>query len=358
MSNNESTATSNLTNPKSSTKKSSGKFETEKGLKSGKIYDSVSDFSRARGEDDILKILVIGEPGVGKSSFLNKLRGIRFKQKALDDSDDEFGELKLVPRKKTLSHFKVGYGKSSVTKKTSFILTHLFDDPDSPKLMLIDTPGIFDPEEHLLAKQGLGQHANRKDICTDMVEKLRALGSINGIMLIMSKSQGGRLQLSTVQTVRGFEYMFADTRQNFFLSFAFVYGKCDEDQRPNWIKLKKKKAKEYKKLMKTIEKCGVLVGMTNDLHLDSRKDAERILKCKGEEGHEETGFEYHQSCQLFFVSSKECTLDAISHEDEIFKMLKLFFESGELETKSIRNPRKYLKGSEPSEANRSEYRRS
>ena len=193
--------------------------------------------------------------------------------------------------------------------------------------MLIDTPGVLDPGE---LDQDIEQSSSK-----DMTDKLKALGNLNGILLLMSKSQGGRLVPSTVQTIKALEYMFADTKQNVFLHLSFAYSKCDPEQKKEWGSLVKKRDKEFNSIIDGVEECGVLVSVHKSIRTDSKTEAKKRFYYK------DLDEEY---CRLFFLSAKFCNEEINDPESEIFKMIRIFDSAGDLRTKYIRDPSKYLRG--------------
>ena len=109
----------------------------------------------------------------------------------------------------------------------SFVLSRFLGDPKGPKIIMIDCPGFFDPEKDLndeqRANMGLG-----KRISDDITEKLKALGSIYGLILLMPNNTGGRVSNNIINTLKAIQYMFTKLDSDFTINLAFCYAKCDE----------------------------------------------------------------------------------------------------------------------------------
>ena len=254
--------------------------------------------------------------GTGKSSLSSKLIGIKFMHE--DDEDEveykaKYGDLIRVDQNDLKDHFDVKETKISVTKESSFVLSHLFANGERRKVMLIDTPGFFDPEENasdeLRSKMGIG---DRKRMVSDLVEKLEALGSVDSVILLM-KLEGGRVPANLIIAMKSLEEMFKKSNGKFVSNLALVLSKCDDARIRDYRKKMKNKDSEYKEIIATFQKFGVEVSNNN-------------------------------SSQLFFLTSVDETLESIGRLDEFERIFKFFETCSPLKTEEINDPTDHLQG--------------
>lgn len=259
--------------------------------------------------------------GTGKSSLTSKLMGIKLMHNDCQDEIEEqgcrvrssHGELIRVDQNDLKDHFPVNDSKKSVTKETSFVLSRLMGNSTRRQVMLIDSPGFFDPEEtasdELRQKMGIG---GRKRMVDDLTEKLKALGSVDSVLLMM-KLEGGRVPLNLITAMKALEEMFSNSGDTFVANLGLVFSKCDDARIRDYRKKLKNKDKEYKELITSFQEFGV------DISSDS-------------------------SSQLFFLTSVDETLETIGREDEFGRLFGFFEKCSPLSTQDIQNPTELLQG--------------
>lgn len=118
-------------------------FMNLKDFKLNKKYTSNTHFENIRYCPYLTKIIILGEVGLGKSSLANKMSGTHYIQ-SINTQKKKYGN--LYPKIKE-ELFESGSSANSITKRTSFVLTHYLGLKNQKIIMLIDTPGFFDPEQ-------------------------------------------------------------------------------------------------------------------------------------------------------------------------------------------------------------------
>ena len=290
-------------------------FDLENGLKSNVKYTEIAQFA-AMKDCAILKVLVIGEIGSGKSSLMSKMTGVK-----LMHSDNEFhmkvrteyGELIRVDDNKLEDHFNVDNTSESVTKESGFVLSRLLGNESRRQVMLIDSPGFFDPEEAATDKirDNLGIK-DRKRITDYLTEKLQALGSVDAIILMMP-IMSWQLTQNIVTAMKSLEFMFHKSKGKFISNLALAHTKCDEAMERNYISKMKNKGENYMALIETLQTYGV-----------------EVMK--------------RDCSQLFFLTSEDETLDSIGRKDEFERLFSFFNDCSPIKTDQIQNPKEILQG--------------
>ena len=151
-------------------------------------------------ERNIPKIMIIGDMNVGKSSLCAKISGVKLRFNETYEKS-EYGELvRINPNDVVKDHFKVRNKKTSKPQKTGFVLANLLGDERKGRVMIIDTPGLLDPKEFQITKTIFNKEGEELNIhkpetespffFLDLVTKLKALGFINGLVLLLSPNSG------------------------------------------------------------------------------------------------------------------------------------------------------------------------
>lgn len=256
--------------------------------------------------------------GTGKSSLSSKLIGIKLMHEDAEDEvefrEKRYGDLIRVDQNDIEDHFGVGGTKISVTKESSFVVSHLLGNEERRRVMLIDSPGFFDPEENASdeLREKILEDPNRKRMVTDLVEKLEALGSVDCVILLM-KLEGGRVPANLITAMKALEEMFQKSSGTFVSNLALVMSKCDEAKLRDYRKKMKNKDSEYQEIIKTFQKFGVEVSNEN-------------------------------SSQLFFLTSVDETLESIGRLDEFERIFKFMDECSPLSTEEIKDPTELMQG--------------
>lgn len=289
-------------------------FETSTGLFSNIRYTRVEDFEKMNGDHSTLKLLIIGEMGTGKSSLCSKFIGIRLMYRQPFEPESKYSDLKRVDTTSLKDHFKVDNSKDSVTKETSFVLSRLLGRTDDHRVMIIDSPGFFDPQTQLGHSQRIELNipANQ-DFCQDMKTKLQALGSLDGIILLMNLRQ--RMTSTFVNTMKGIIYMFENQNDNQLISnLALCYSKCDECESKKYKKKMKNRDQEKTEMLEEFRKHGI-------------------------------NYSKGKSPEIFFLTAVNKDLESIGQSAEFSLMMEFFKKSGSISTKFVKNIFSKIKGS-------------
>lgn len=265
-------------------------FTLSNQLRSDVRYTDIQDFIKMAEEPDIVKILVIGNSGVGKSAVCNKICGIQYvynSQESESESEEEeecdtaseseqslikndsqnntmekdsntvspkqnnvYGDLIRIDKTSELTPlFKVANDSSSQVEETSFVLTHYLNDPNLPRVMIIDSPVLFHPND---AKEP--ENNRNFSLYTDMLAKLSAIKSVSLILFLLSTSNGGRISIEVLNTLKSLNFMMKKGGANLMDNVCFAYSKCDEDSPRPYQSMKKKRKSEYIQLIDYFQK--------------------------------------------------------------------------------------------------------
>lgn len=220
-------------------------------LRSNVKYSSKKDFANLKDQPGILKILVVGEMGVGKSSLCSKLVGISLMFRELSDPEGNYGDLKRVDNNQMKNHFRVNSSKESVTRETSFVLSTYLGKRNHKKVMIIDTPGFFDPQSDLQRRNNQPVNSNWS-MTSDLTIKLKALGSLDGVILLMRLED--RLTSHFINSLKGILDMFGPQQRTKILKkLAICYSKCDESNRRSFKKKIRNRNNERQVLVRELK---------------------------------------------------------------------------------------------------------
>lgn len=288
------------------------------GLRSNVYYDEIEDFEKMHSEPEILKIVVIGDMGLGKSTLCNKFCGLRFMYND-EDSETDFGELIRVDDRKDISpHFQVSNTHISKTQKTGFVLSHYLGNPELGKVMIIDSPGLFDPKEleykknSKVKESSSGHMVKNPFFFSDLMSKLVAMKSISALIMMLSPSSGGRVPLNVLNTIRALNYMFEKAECSIMMNLIFAYSKCDEDNPRSYSGLLRKRSKEYSSLADFISEFGVTVP----------KDV--------------------NSREVYFLSNIDPSPERIGQKEEFLKMWEFINTRIPILTEAVENPENFI----------------
>lgn len=292
-------------------------FKLSNGLESNKYYDDIKDFSKMASEKEIKKIMIIGDMGLGKSTLCNKMLGLKFAFNE-DDEETEYGELIRIDDLTELeSHFKVSNTHESVTQKTGFVIGNYLGNENLGKVMVIDSPGLFDPKEFKYKDQKKLNENNQSKSAnpfffSDLIEKLVAMEEIHTIVMMLSPNNGGRIPLNVINTIRALDYMFEKTECHIMMNLAFAFSKCDEDNPRTFSSIKRRRKTEYAEIAKFLEKYEVRI--TNDI--DQR--------------------------DIYLLSNIDPDKSSIGQKDEFIELWKFFNIKMPIKTKGIKNPEAFI----------------
>ena len=290
-------------------------FVLKCGLESNVKYRNKDDFILMKNEK-ILKVLIIGEIGTGKSSMISKMMGVKFVHNCLKRNVEwksEHGELIRVDTNQLLDHFPASNTSNSVTKESSFVISRLMGNETRRPVMLIDTPGLFDPEENAIdeVRENLGI-GDQKRVAEDLKEKLEVLGSVDAVVLLMPLS-GGRVTNNLVLSMKALEHMFRRSRGKYISNLALVMSKCDEWMLRNYQQQMDNRENEYITIIGELQKYGLEVSKNN-------------------------------TSQLFFLTAADETIDSIGRIDELNRLFKFFNCCSPLFTDQIQDPTAIIQG--------------
>ena len=279
-------------------------------------YSQMKHFERMKKSNDFLKVMVMGEMGLGKSALCSKMAGIHLVERRYDEPRSEYGMLKQVAKEDCPFDdppFLSNFGQTSVTKKTSFVLSRYLGKSENHKIMLIDSPGLFDPEQSMLDHIKGKEVAKDKDnFIDDLTSKLEAVGSIHAILILISLGDGGRFTYALQKTIEAIGAMFDNNSQSISQNLFFAFTKCDMDREDDWIYDMPDRQKKYDKIFNTLLSKGVLLNPIDEP-------------------------------QLFFLSSKNPSKDEISQSGEFESLYKLICQTPPLMTEKLQDLRKYFK---------------
>jgi len=230
------------------------------------LFTTLEDFGRA--DPALKRLLVIGCTGAGKSTLLNLMGGWRFVQRppeyefawltkkghedegemseaATSDEADDEGKPPL---------FESDTGTESVTKRTAFANLFWFGDPKR-KFIAVDTPGHDDPSGADIAS------AEARDVlgelAADLHNKLRALGSVNAILVLHNDVVSNRLNPATYTVLKMIEEKFAKTGGSVWKHVIVGYSKCNSHDLSWRSGIKAKCASMQAALREKIDGCNV-----------------------------------------------------------------------------------------------------
>lgn len=274
-------------------------------LRTNTRYSKVQDFAIMKKATNYLKILVIGEMGVGKSSLCSKLIGVRLMFREENDPESHYGDLKRVDKTFLRDHYRVDSSKESVTKETSFVLSKYLGKNTEDNVMIIDTPGFFDPQTDLQRRKDEPVCSNQ-NMVHDMTSKLKALGTLDGIVMLMRLED--RMSSHFVNSLKGILDMFSTNHRNRIMqNLAFCYSKCDESSHRKFRKKMRNREMERKSLV------------------------EELSKYQNE-------FRNALMPEIFFLTAVNETVGSIGQEKEFNSLLRYFKRSYSLGTAQITKP--------------------
>ena len=285
------------------------------GLRMHTNYSDLQHFQQMKQSKDFLKVLVIGETGLGKSALCSKMVGVHLVERSCDQPESHYGMLKHVPYKESpfadppfISH----YGTRSVTKKSSFVLSHYMGDPQKKKIMLIDSPGFLDPKrsmlDHIKGKKVL---IPTNHVFDDINTKLEAVGSIHAILILMSLGDGGRFTYALQKTIQAVTAMFQTHDQSVSHNLFFAFTKCDEDREDDWVDYMDDRHEEYQAIFKSL--------LSNNISLTPMNES-----------------------RLFFLSAKNPSQFKISQSAEFQKLYQLISNTQPIITRRMQSPSQYF----------------
>lgn len=313
------------------------KFENEDSVKQDMEiknyikYNETNAFLNVFKRENIKKILVIGEMGTGKSALCSKMIGAKLlhKEYESESSESESEEncllesrvdkpqilLELAKEENALygkQPFKSAYCTKSITQEMSFVISNFLGREDLPEVMVIDSPGFFDPQT--FNKRKNDYYETNNDFFFDLVQKLKGLETIDVIVVMLKLGNGGRLEQSLIKTIEAINYMFKKTPRALSQNLFFVYSKCDMGKENDYRHIngsEKRRKKQYNKIFRTLVDNGVDMGI-------------QFLE------------------NLFCLSAVDPDLKRVSQEAEFLRFCELVKKAPPIETKNIVSPNGYL----------------
>ena len=181
-------------------------------------------------------------------------------------------------------------------------------DESKAKVMIIDTPGLFDNEQARVDEIITGENA-KNDFIGDMTVKLRAVGKIHAIIVLMNLV--GRLDLTFMKTMEAVNDMFEQNDCCLSKNFIFAFARCDEDNRGNFAHIVKDRVQVYSKIYDTLVKSELTV-------------TQRFPD------------------NLFFLSSKNPNATTVSQSNEFERLYEVLGNCPDLDTSQIQCPQEYM----------------
>lgn len=286
------------------------------GLRMETNYSEVRHFKRMGQSKEFLKIMVMGEMGLGKSALCSKMAGVHLVERRYDEPKSDFGMLKQVATEECPfldPPFVSNHGQNSVTKKTSFVLSHYLGKSDNHKIMLIDSPGFFDPDQSMLDHiKGKNVAKHKDDFIDDLTSKLEAVGSIHAILILISLGDGGRFTYTLQKTIEAISAMFDNNSQSISQNLFFAFSKCDRNREDDWIDDMEDRQKVYDGIFNRLLSKGVRLNPVDEP-------------------------------QLFFLSAKNPSENEISQSEEFKSLYMSICKTPPLMTEKLQDLRKYFK---------------
>lgn len=284
-------------------------------LEMHKNYDTVEKFIQAGEEENLLRIVLTSLVGTGKSTLACKLAGVHlvYNDEESDETESGYGNLRRVPKPGCPYDeppFKGGSTQESVTKRTSFVISHFMGDENKEKLMIIDTPGLFDNDQARV-DEIIEDKNDENDFVGDMTAKLRAVGKIHAILVLMKLDSGGRLDLTFMKTMDAINEMFSKNNCNLSKNFIFAFARCDENRSEDFTKYVKRKEKIYSGIYDALVENNVNVTQKVPEH-------------------------------LFFLSSKNPDETRVSQSSEFQRLYEVLGNCPDLDTRRLQCPKKYM----------------
>ena len=144
-----------------------------------------------------------------------------------------------------------------------------------------------------------------QNFCLDLKTKLQALGSLDGIILLMSLKS--RVTSNFLNTMKGIIYMFEnDNKSRLFENLALCYSKCDESEKRTFMKKMRSREKERTEIVAQLKKYGI-------------------------------NYSDYQKPEIFFLTAVNESVKSIGQEAEFNSLLKFLQKSGSLSTKSVKD---------------------
>ncbi|CAK9091438.1 Immune-associated nucleotide-binding protein 7 (AtIAN7) (AIG1-like protein) [Durusdinium trenchii] len=170
---------------------SNGELETRLFRSKSSFYAVgwVQHFRTLRGMKRVRAVAVMGKSGAGKSTLCNEIAG--------------------------RNAFQVGAGADAVTFESKLYLTRWFGEADGDELVVVDTPGLSDPQ-------------NRDtELMTNMFECLSELGGVETFLIVIN-SQDPRFDMGLQRMLKVFEQRFG---RRFWDHVILVFSRWAMDER-------------------------------------------------------------------------------------------------------------------------------
>ncbi|MAA78327.1 MAG: hypothetical protein CL916_03635 [Deltaproteobacteria bacterium] len=204
-----------------------------------KLFHTFEDFERCGSPK---RVLFLGCTGAGKSTVCNVISGNR----GINTPSGIQWDKKLI--------FESSHGTKSITRHVSYANLRYLNDLNR-KITVIDTPG-HDDTSHNSAANDENAHDCLRQQAADLHNKLRALGSIDLIVILHDKIQSNRLNPATFELLKLINEKF--NNQPVWNNVVIAYSHCNRYCTSTWdIELDQKKAALQREIIESDLGCDV-----------------------------------------------------------------------------------------------------
>lgn len=219
------------------------------------IYITKSDFERA--DPDHKRIVVVGESGAGKSTFLNIIGGWAYECRPDPkpaDEDNTKNEWTQKGGKDKI--FETRFASEGVQREAQLAHLKWFDNADRP-FIAVDTVGVMDPGTRNVDDSKAQDDVKR--VLVDIHDKLEALSTIHTIAVIHNDITSCRLKQGVSQVLEMLSEKFPEEAM-VWRHIVIVCTRCNSVDRGWRDQLEERKKEVREGIYKMFPQCKEQLG--------------------------------------------------------------------------------------------------